>query len=195
MLVINDRRFAERAEIIWEKGTNRLAFFRGEVQKYSWIDIGSSFLPSELNAAYLYAQLEELEAIQKRRQAHWDFYFRELYSLGSEVLPTVFPYSSNNAHIFYLTCRDYSQGSKLIDFLGCKGIQAVTHYRPLHLSEFYKGEKKQQLPNAERFSECIVRLPLFQKLSFQELQYIVKEVHNFFRHIDLACPTKENSFE
>src|SRR5258705_9389958 len=120
MLVINDERFIKRAEIIREKGTNRSSFFRGEVDKYGWVDIGSSFLPSEIIAAFLFAQLENLEQIQRRRMEIWEAYFLGLQSLSNEgfiQLPSIPGYASNNAHMFFLLCRNLTERTGLIEFL------------------------------------------------------------------------------
>ena len=140
LLAINNSKFTERAEIIWEKGTNRSAFWRGEVNKYNWVDIGSSFLPSEINAAFLYAQLEELENIQNKRKAIWNQYNDLLNSLNSVGVgvPNVPKYATNNAHMFYLVCRSQNERSKLISYLKKNNIYAVFHYICLHNSPFFK---------------------------------------------------------
>lgn len=168
MLVINDERFKERAEIIWEKGTNRSQFFRGEVDKYGWVDIGSSFLPSEIIAAFLWAQLENLDDIQKIRKKHWDFYHHNFknWSLENNInLPFIPDFATNNAHMFYLVCKDLQQRTELIDKLKSKGIMAVFHYLSLHKSPFYCSKHDgRELPNSDRYSDCLVRLPMFYEL-------------------------------
>ena len=168
MLAINDLQFAERAEIIWEKGTNRSAFFRGEVDKYGWVDVGSSFLPSEIIAAFLWAQLENLDDIQKVRKAHWEHYNRELqeWALENEIqLPVIPSYASNNGHMFYLVCKNMEQRTVLIDKLKDKGILSVFHYISLHNSLFYKEHQfGKTLPESDRYSDCVLRLPLFYEL-------------------------------
>lgn len=154
MLVINDERFIHRAEIIWEKGTNRAEFFRGEVNKYGWVDTGSSFLPSEIIAAFLYAQLENLDIIQKKRKELWDYYYQSLQCLIKEdifELPNLPEYATNNAHMFYLICKDLEQRTTLIEQMKRNEILAVFHYQSLHSSEFYKNkhdgrELKRQYP-------------------------------------------------
>lgn len=168
LLAINDEKFSNRAEIIWEKGTNRSAFFRGEVDKYGWVDVGSSFLPSEIIAAFLWAQLENLEAIQARRKDIWNTYFDTLKSWASQNhidLPWLPDYSTNNAHMFYLVCKDLNQRTALIEQLKTNKIMAVFHYISLHTSPFYKGKHDgRALVNTDRFSDCLVRLPLFYEL-------------------------------
>ena len=131
LLVVNDDRFMERAEIIWEKGTNRSAFFRGEIDKYGWVDIGSSFLPSELNAAYLFAQLEELDRIQAKRMVAYQFYREALGSWAMEqqvLLPVIPHYATNNGHMFYLVCTDIAQRDSIIKYLKSRDILSVFHY-------------------------------------------------------------------
>jgi dTDP-4-amino-4,6-dideoxygalactose transaminase len=167
MLAVNDEKFFRRSEIIWEKGTNRAEFFRGEVNKYGWVDIGSSFLPSEITAAFLYAQLENLDKIQIKRKALWDGYFKKLEILkGKEIGLPVFPaYSTNNAHMFYLVCQTLEQRSKIIKVLKENGIMAVFHYLSLHKSTFYKDKHDgRELPESERYSDCLIRMPFFNEL-------------------------------
>lgn len=184
MLVVNDERFFGRAEIIWEKGTNRAAFFRGEINKYTWVDIGSSFLPSDLIAAFLYAQLENLEQIQNVRKIIWNRYAEGLTKLSEETkigLPNIPDYATNNAHMFYLICASQKERDKLIDTLNANGILAVFHYLSLHKSPFYtKEHDARNLPNSDRFSSCIVRLPLFYTLSSKEQFAIIKVIRSFF---------------
>jgi dTDP-4-amino-4,6-dideoxygalactose transaminase len=173
MLAINDERFVNRAEIIWEKGTNRLAFFRGEVDKYNWVDIGSSFLPSEITAAFLWAQLENLKSIQQRRIEHCNAYFNQLQSWAMQndiQLPEYPVYSTNNGNVFYLLCKNKQQRNQLIAYLKSKGIVAVFHYICLHTSEFYlKSNPFQQFTNAQRFSDSLLRLPLYFELHTSEV--------------------------
>jgi len=168
LLAINDETFSNRAEIIWEKGTNRSAFFRGEVDKYGWVDVGSSFLPSEIIAAFLWAQLENLDTIQARRKEIWNTYYNSLQDWASKneiALPWLPEYSTNNAHMFYLVCKDLNQRSALIEKLKKQDIMAVFHYISLHTSPFYKGKHDgRELTNTDRFSDCLVRLPLFYEL-------------------------------
>ena len=168
MLAINDERFIHRAEIIWEKGTNRAEFFRGEVNKYGWVDTGSSFLPSEIIAAFLWAQLENLENIQAKRKQIWNAYFEDLKSLadkGCFQLPNIPEYATNNAHMFYLVCNSLEERTKLISHLKENGILAVFHYLSLHSSEFYMNKHDgRELPNCDKFADCLLRLPLFYEL-------------------------------
>ena len=184
LLVINDDKFIDRAEIIWEKGTNRAAFFRGEIDKYSWVDIGSSFLPSELIAAFLYAQLEHLDNIQKRRLEIWNYYYQELKELEDKGLVSVQKIttgSTNNAHLFYLLTNDYSQQEKLLSYLNDNGIHAVFHYLPLHLSPYFSTKHDgRDLPNSVRYSRSIIRLPFFYDLKSTEQDYIIEKIKEFF---------------
>lgn len=168
LLAINDEKFSNRAEIIWEKGTNRSAFFRGEVDKYGWVDVGSSFLPSEIIAAFLWAQLENLDTIQTRRKEIWNTYYNSLQDWASQNnidLPWLPDYATNNAHMFYLVCKDLDQRTALIEKLKKQDIMAVFHYISLHTSPFYKEKHDARvLENTDRFSDCLVRLPLFYEL-------------------------------
>jgi dTDP-4-amino-4,6-dideoxygalactose transaminase len=168
MLAINDERFMRRAEIIWEKGTNRAEFFRGEVNKYGWVDVGSSFLPSEIVAAFLLAQLEHLDQIQDCRKNIWNAYYEGLKPLAEQgvfVLPQVPVYATNNAHMFYLVFPSLEKRSRFISYLKANGILAVFHYLSLHASDFYRGQHDgRALPNCDRFADCLVRLPLFYEL-------------------------------
>jgi dTDP-4-amino-4,6-dideoxygalactose transaminase len=184
MLVINDERFVARSEIIREKGTNRSAFFRGEVDKYGWVDIGSSFLPSEIIAAFLYAQLEQIDTIQKKRKMLWDSYSQRLAHLaerGLVQLPHVPEYSTNNGHMFYLVCSDPNDRDGLIAHLKQAGIMAVFHYQSLHLSPYYRDRHDGRiLPNADRYSECLLRLPLFYELNFDDVNAVTEAISGYF---------------
>jgi dTDP-4-amino-4,6-dideoxygalactose transaminase len=182
MLVVNDNRFIRRSEILWEKGTNRAEFFRGMVNKYGWVDMGSSFLPSEFNAAYLWGQLEQLENIQSKRKHIWNMYYDGLISkLGDNVrLPIIPDYATNNAHMFYLVCSSLTYRTALIKYLKDNGVQATFHYIPLHSSKFYSMRHgTRQLPECDRYGDCLVRLPLFYELSDTEVDKIVKSVISF----------------
>jgi dTDP-4-amino-4,6-dideoxygalactose transaminase len=186
MLVINDETFIERAEIIWEKGTNRSQFFRGEVDKYGWVDIGSSFLPSEIIAAFLYAQLEHLEIIQRKRIETWNQYYKELQNLQDENkirLPVIPPHGVNNGHMFYIICQCLSERSSLIKFLKEKDILSVFHYQSLHRSPFYTSTKKHppELPRADTFTDRLLRLPLFFELTEAETTYICHQIKEFYK--------------
>ena len=178
MLVINDPRFEKRAEIIWEKGTNRAAFYRGEIAKYGWVDVGSSFLPSEIISAFLWAQLENLDDIQKRRSSIWQSYFDGLSKWAAKEdvqLPLFPPYSTNNYHMFYLVCMDFEQRSALINKLKQNDILAVFHYLSLHKSSYYQNKHYgRELPESDRYSDCLVRLPLFYELRENDVRRICK---------------------
>ena len=176
MLAINDERFIHRAEIIWEKGTNRAEFFRGEVNKYGWVDTGSSFLPSEIISAFLWAQLENLEDIQQKRKNIWNQYYNGLKSReGIDfLLPNIPEYATNNAHMFFLVCHNLEERTALIKKLKDHGILAVFHYLSLHKSDFYLEKHDGRiLPNTDRFTDCLVRLPLFYELPESEIENII----------------------
>lgn len=171
MLAINDEQFIERAEIIWEKGTNRSAFFRGEVDKYGWVDIGSSFLPSEIIAAFLWAQLENLEDIQQKRKSHWQEYKLQLekWAKANEIqLPLIPDYATNNGHMFYILCKNLEQRSQIINKLKEKNTHPVFHYISLHSSPYYiEKHDGRLLPNTDNFTDTLLRLPLFYELDTQ----------------------------
>ncbi|OJV33068.1 MAG: dTDP-4-amino-4,6-dideoxygalactose transaminase [Bacteroidales bacterium 36-12] len=177
LLAINDERFIKRAEIIWEKGTNRAEFFRGEVNKYGWVDTGSSFLPSEVIAAFLWAQLENLDDIQNKRKQIWNQYYEGLKPLadkGCFELPAIPEYAENNAHMFYLVLPSLEKRSKLISYLKENGILSVFHYISLHTSDFYKNKHDgRDLPNSDRYTDCLVRLPMYYELKDEEMERIV----------------------
>jgi len=177
MLAINDMRFSKRAEIIWEKGTDRAAFFRGESDKYGWVDVGSSFLPSEIIAAFLWAQLERLENIQMKRKKIWSYYYSELeeWALRNNVgLPKVPEYATNNGHMFYLVCNSNDQRDKIIEKLDDNGILAVFHYLSLHKSQFYSDKHDgRELPEADRYSNRLLRLPFYYDLTEIDQQKII----------------------
>jgi dTDP-4-amino-4,6-dideoxygalactose transaminase len=183
MLAINDERFLNRAEIIWEKGTNRAEFFRGEVNKYGWVDTGSSFLPSEIIAAYLYAQLENLDNIQTRRKNIWQTYFEGLGTWCIEkgiMLPFIPDYATNNGHMFYMVCRSIEQRSMLIEHLKNNSIYAVFHYLSLHSSPYYLLKHDgRTLLNSDNYSNCLIRLPLYYELSDSELNTIIISIKEF----------------
>lgn len=176
MLAINDPVFFERAEVIREKGTNRTAFFRGDIEKYNWIDIGSSFLPSEIVAAFLWAQLEKIESIQESRKAIWNKYYDSLKNwAGSQnvKLPNIPTYAVNNGHLFYIVCRSSNHRYEIIEALKKENIMAVSHYLSLHKSPFYKDRHDgRELYNADRFSDCLLRLPLYFELSTGDVERI-----------------------
>jgi dTDP-4-amino-4,6-dideoxygalactose transaminase len=186
LLAINDEHFIRRSEIIWEKGTNRSEFFRGEVNKYGWVDTGSSFLPSEIISAFLYAQLENLDMIQNRRKVIWEQYYdglKELSQKGYFSLPDIPDYATNNAHMFYLVCRSIDERSALIKYLKDNGVGAVFHYLSLHKSDYYRYHYTNipELPSCDRFADCLVRLPMFYELDDQDLLKIIDMIYHFFK--------------
>lgn len=176
LLVINDERFVRRAEIIWEKGTNRAEFYRGEVNKYGWCDTGSSFLPSDITAAFLWAQLEDLDAIQSKRKKLWNQYYSQLKPLADKGIfrfPDIPEYATNNAHMFYLVCNSIEERTALIKRLKENDIQAVFHYLSLHSSPFYLNKHDGRvLPNCDRYADCLVRLPLYFDLAIIEVDNV-----------------------
>lgn len=176
MLAINDERFIRRAEIIWEKGTNRAEFFRGEVNKYGWVDTGSSFLPSEVIAAFLWAQIEHLDMIQDKRKQLWNVYYRLLEPLadkGMFSLPDLPSYATNNAHMFYLVCNNLEGRTALIKKLKDNNILAVFHYLSLHSSPYYQNKHDgRDLPNCDKFADCLVRLPMYYDLTEDDVKLI-----------------------
>lgn len=184
MLVVNDKSLYERAEIIWEKGTNRSAFFRGEVNKYGWVDVGSSYLPSEVVAAFLYAQLENLDDIQNRRKQIWNNYYKALKPLeerGELKLPLHLNDSTNNAHMFYVLCQSFEVRSNLIKYLKSKDILSVFHYLSLHKSPYYADQHKGgELKNSDYFEHHLLRLPFFYDITDEEQNYVIQEIKNFF---------------
>lgn len=185
MLVINDPSFVERAEIIREKGTNRSKFFRGEVDKYGWVDIGSSFLPSDIIAAFLYAQLENLQKIQSRRKEIWEQYYTQLSTLREKgvKLPQLPDYATNNAHMFYLVCNDLDERSALIKHLKDNGFMAVFHYLSLHKSEFYSSKHDgRDLPNCDHYADTLVRLPFYYELSNEQIESIADCINEFYNN-------------
>ncbi len=184
MLVVNDPSLIERAEVVREKGTNRTAFARGEVEKYEWVSLGSSFLPNELTAAFLYGQLEHLDIIQQNRLEVWKNYLRLLHPLAEKGyigLPHIPDYSAHNAHLFYLTARTPDERNLLLNHLNERGIHAVFHYLSLHSSPyFHKKHDGRELPNTVRYASTLIRLPLFFGLSAEETAYIAGSMESFF---------------
>ena len=185
MILINKAEYGHRAEIIREKGTNRSQYFRGEVDKYSWVDIGSSYLPSEMNAAYLFSQLEIAEKINKRRLELWDLYYSELENLKSQgkiELPHVPKMCKHNAHMFYIKVRNLEERSELIHYLGGHGIKVVFHYVPLHSA--VAGRKYGLFVGEDRYttreSEKLVRLPMFYALKDKEVRYVAECIRKFY---------------
>jgi len=185
MLIINDEKLFERAEIIWEKGTNRAAFSRREISKYGWVDIGSSFLPSEIMAAFLYAQLESLDQIQNLRIDVWNKYYSALKKLqdsGLLKLPYLPEFATNNAHMFYLVCKTEKVKKALLEFLNSRGIEAVFHYLGLHKSPYYfEKYKGEPLPYSDYYESGLIRLPLFCELKDNEVNFIIDSIIEFFK--------------
>ena len=184
-LIINDEHYIERAEIIREKGTNRSKFYRGQVDKYTWVDIGSSYLPSELNAAYLLAQLEMAEEINHNRLKSWERYYQGLKSLaeaGLIDLPTIPEGCQNNGHMFYIKVRDIEERSRIIGYLHEHGIQSTFHYVPLHSSK--AGKKYSRFHGEDNYtsreSQRLLRLPLYFGLDLHDINYIVDSLYKFY---------------
>lgn len=184
LLTVNDSRYSKRAEIIWEKGTNRAAFYRGEVNKYGWVDIGSSFLPSELIAAFLYAQLEAFKTIQKERIRVRKSYTSQLQFVndnGWAHIPAIPDYATDNGNMFFMITRSGSERDALLRHLIKNGIHAVFHYLPLHSSEFFTPRHDgRPLPNTDHFSACIIRLPFFSGLTDGEIGMIARLIWQFY---------------
>lgn len=179
-LAINHEPFLKRAEILWEKGTNRSAFFRGEVDKYGWVDVGSSFLPAELIAAFLLAQLENIEEIQKKRLAAWNAYHEQLAPLSQKEI-LLMPDQPHNAHLYYLVCRSLDERTRLIDHLKAHGISSVFHYLSLHKSPYFAGKHDgRELGNADRFTDCLLRLPMYAELDGKTVARICGLIQDFY---------------
>jgi dTDP-4-amino-4,6-dideoxygalactose transaminase len=186
MLVINDPAFIERAEIIREKGTDRAKFFRGEIDKYGWVDIGSSFLPSDIIAAFLFAQLENIESVQAKRKALWNKYCELLKPLSDKCffkIPFIPTYATNNAHMFYIVCRNLRERTDLIHVFKDHDIMAVFHYQSLHKSLYYKVSdgSSEDLPCSDKYTDCLLRLPLYYELSEDQVEFICSQIENFYR--------------
>ncbi|MBU1863546.1 MAG: dTDP-4-amino-4,6-dideoxygalactose transaminase [Candidatus Omnitrophica bacterium] len=193
-LCINKEQFIERAEIIWEKGTNRSQFFKGTVDKYTWVDIGSSFLPADIVAAFLYAQLEHMDEINKKRKQIFDYYYDSLFLLaqkGCITLPMCSQDRVNNNHMFYLILKSEKMRTSLIEHLKMKGIMAVFHYMPLHLSKVgvAMGYGKGDFPVTEMISKTILRLPFYYELSLEEQKSVIQEIYTFLGCKDIFKAT------
>jgi len=184
LLAVNDKRLMQRAEIIWEKGTNRAAFYRGEVNKYGWVDVGSSFLPSELIAAFLYAQLDAFKEIQKERIRVRRSYLDRLQFIednGWAHIPALPDYATDNGNMFFMIARNGDERDALLRYLNRDGIHAVFHYLPLHSSEYFAPRHDgRQLPNTDHFSHCIIRLPFFSGLTEREVDAIAASIRKFY---------------
>lgn len=188
LLTINDERFVRRSEILWEKGTNRAEFFRGAVNKYGWVDMGSSFLPAEINAAFLWAQLENLDDIQSKRKTLWERYYKGLQEIamgGAIKLPVIPEYATNNGHMFYIVCRNLKERTELIAYLKERCIGAPFHYLSLHKSEYYINhfDLCPELPVSDMYTDCLVRMPMFYELTIEQVDYIVSCIKGYFDNI------------
>lgn len=185
LLVVNNESMWRRAEIIREKGTNRSEFFRGEVDKYGWVDIGSSFLPSDIIAAFLFAQLESIQDIQQRRKKHWDHYYAKLYTLEKEgflKLPIIPDYATNNAHMFYIVCNNIEDRTALIEFMKRRLVNPVFHYLSLHKSPFYShNHDGRDLPFSDYYTDRLLRLPLYYELTNDDVDFISESVIEFYK--------------
>jgi len=183
-LIINDSKYVERAEIIREKGTNRSQFFRGEIDKYTWVDIGSSYLPSDLLAAFLFAQLEERDQIQRKRKSIWDRYASNLENWASTndvQLPFIPAHCEQTYHIFYMILPDLTSRNNLIKHLKSKGILSVFHYVPLHLSLMGQkyGYQEGDLPNTESISDRLLRLPFYNQMNYEDQTQVIEAIQMF----------------
>ena len=183
-LHVNNPDMVRRAEIVREKGTNRSSFFRGEVDKYGWVDIGSSFLPSDITAAFLFAQLESIDDIQSRRHFLWDIYYQRLMHLdriGALQTPKIPDNATNNAHMFYVVCETIDIRTELISRLKQCGFMAAFHYQSLHKSSYFETlHDGRLLTNADRYSDCLLRLPLFYELHPDDVHKICDVINKFF---------------
>ncbi len=188
-LCVNNPNLISRAEIIWEKGTNRAAFFRGEIDKYNWVDIGSSCLPSELNAAFLYPQLLQHEMVNKKRVQLWEHYHNSLEDLEKRNLIERPSYQSDvvhNGHIYFITCRSLEERTQLIQHMKSKGIHTFFHYQALHRSPYFhkiSNYKQRTLPMADLFTDQILRLPMYFDLSLEDVSRVVNEINEFYKKL------------
>lgn len=185
-ILFNDNNYTEKAEIIREKGTNRSKFFRGQIDKYTWVDFGSSYLPSDMNAAYLWAELEEAKKIYDNRMRTWNYYNENLQCLKDEgkiELPYIPKECIHNAHMFYIKCKDLTERTKLINYLKSKDIQTVFHYIPLHISP--AGKKYGRFDGEDIYttkeSERLVRLPMYYNLKQEDSKKVTDEIINFYK--------------
>ena len=196
MLVVNNEKFKKDAEIVWEKGTNRSQFFRGEVNKYGWVGNGSSFLASECTAAFLWGQLQKIDEIQHQRRILWRTYYKAFkYSsddaiLGSHgiIIPSLPAYAYNNAHIFYLVCQSFEQRTEIINYLAVRGIHATFHYLSLHHSDFAvkNGWGNSVLPQADRYTDCLLRLPLYNSMTAEDVTNVADAVVSYLKESALG---------
>lgn len=182
MLAINNPAFVRRAEILWEKGTNRAEYFRGEVNKYGWVDTGSSFLAAEYVASFLWAQLEKIDLIQATRKARWNEYYESLKKLQQIKLPIVPEYATNNGHAFYIVCRSLNERTALITYLKERGVSSAFHYLSLHKSKYAiaRGWDNVDCPNADMFTDRLLRLPMYMELTSEEVAKVVNYIKDFY---------------
>ncbi len=184
LLVINDEKYINRAEIVWEKGTNRSAFSRGDIDKYEWVDVGASYSPSDMIAAFLFAQLSHINDIQQTRINIWNRYYSNLIPLakiGFFELIDIPDFATNNGHVFYLLTKNKEQRDELLDHLNNNMVQAVFHYLPLHNSPYYKKlHTGEELKNTDKFAETLIRLPLFYELPLEVVDMICEKVKEFY---------------
>lgn len=184
LLVINNSKFLEKAELIWEKGTNRSAFLRGEKEQYEWVNKGSSFLPSEITAAFLYAQIEEMEQIQQKRISIWNNYLEFFNLLDSDLLstPQFHPNNRINASMFYLILSNKEMATSFTEYMHKNNIMVASHYRPLHLSVYFKNQYKgEKLVNCEKYNSTLIRLPLFTELNDELFSSVTTTIQNYFK--------------
>ncbi len=183
LLAINNPKLMERAEILWEKGTNRAAFARGEVAKYTWVDLGSSFLASDITAAFLLAQLESLEKIQNKRCLIWNRYYENLHErLDWAALPSVPNFATVNGHLFYLVVSGIPERTRFINHMNSYGVQTLFHYIPLHSSPYYMSRHQgHSLPNTQRFADGLIRLPLYYELTTDQVDQVCDAIYAYTR--------------
>lgn len=184
LLVINNDKFIKRAEIVWEKGTNRSEFSRGEVDKYEWVDVGGSYSPSEMIAAFLYAQLTHIKDIQETRKAIWERYYFNLLPYTKKGLIQIIEqpeFTTNNGHLFYILTKDKKQRDELLDYLNNNMVHAVFHYLPLHSSPYFSNYHDGRiLPNTDKFADTLIRLPLFYELPLDIVDIICNKIEDFY---------------
>ena len=185
LITLNDERLVKRAEILREKGTNRTAYFRGEIDKYGWVDVGSSFLPSDLLAAFLYAQLLQLERIQNHRKDLWETYESRLSESPFSdrcARPQIPEYATNNAHMYYILCSSLDERSRMIEFLKKREIYTAFHYQSLHSSPYFRAKHDETpLPWSDFYSERLLRLPMYFGLTAAEVNYVCDQIERFYR--------------
>ncbi len=184
LLVINDEKYIKRAEIVWEKGTNRSAFSRGDVDKYEWVDVGASYSPSDMIAAFLFGQLSHINKIQQTRINIWNRYYSNLLPLANRGVIKIInlpEFATNNGHVFYFQTSDKNERNGLLDFLNDNNIHAVFHYLPLHLSPYYKElHTGEELKNTELFADTLIRLPLFYELPLEVVDFISERIASYY---------------